>query len=103
MTGRHDADLAAGAMAELRLSVVIAAAATSGFVNTANVASLTSPALELGVGADNTAATGQVPVSPAANIPSTGAESGRLLSLAVVVLGAGWMLLGATRRRRRTV
>ena len=102
VTCRHDADLAAGAVTELRLSVAIAATATSGFVNTADVTSLTSPALELGV-ADNTAATAQVPVSPTANIPGTGAESGRLLSLAVVVLGAGWILLGATRRRRRTV
>ena len=102
VTCRHDADLAAGATTELRLAVTVTAAATSGFVNTATVASLTSPALELGV-ADNTAATGQVPVSSTANIPSTGADSGRLLSFAVVAFGVGWMLLGAARRRRRTV
>ena len=124
VTCRHDADLAAGAMTELRLSVTITEAATSGFVNTANVVSLTSPALELSVAdntaatgqvpvssttnipstvADNTAATGQVPVSSTTNIPSTGADSGRLLSFAVVAFGVGWMLLGAARRRRRTV
>ena len=102
VTCRHDADLSVGATTELRLSVMITEAATSGFVNTAEVASLTSPALELSV-ADNTAATGQVPVSSTGNIPSTGADSGRLLSLAVMVFGAGWMLLGAARRRGRTL
>ena len=101
VTCLHDADLAIGAHTELRLVVAVTGAATSGFVNTAVVASLTSPALEASL-TDNTAATGQVPVTlPSTNLPSTGSDSSQLLSLAVVVFGAGWALLGATRRRRR--
>ena len=98
VTCRHDADLAAGAVTELRLSVAIAETATSGFVNTADVTSLTSPALELSV-ADNTAATGQVPVSSTTNIPSTAGRAVRLLSFAVVVFGRR---LDAPRRHSST-
>ena len=102
VTCRHDADLAVGATTELRLVVAVTDDAASGFVNTATVVSVAGPALEL-TRSDNSAATAPVLVSSSGDLVTTGGDIGRLLSLAMLAVAAGWMLLGAARRRRRTV
>jgi fimbrial isopeptide formation D2 family protein len=93
-------DLLAGTSVELRITVDVTAAASSGFVNTASVRSLSAPDVESGVG-NNAGSTDTVAVTtPATQLPRTGGGAGVPLRVAGMLVALGVLFWGVSRRRR---